>query len=124
MRCCSTSKYAPLDEDCALPGSVGQRAGLLRRGEANIETPRVEHTRLAIDQNRGALGVFGQTIERTIAESKLTAAERAVFTRVCRPHGRPSRATLRCLEKLDGELAEGVRRAPSASASELYDAEI
>lgn len=45
----------------------------------NITTPTLEHTSLAISQNRGALGVFGESLEGKIAQSGLSDAEKALF---------------------------------------------
>ena len=47
--------------------------------KASVAAPTREHTQLAIEQNRGALDVFGAELERTIAASGLTRAERATF---------------------------------------------
>ncbi|HEX4895874.1 MAG TPA: DUF885 domain-containing protein [Solimonas sp.] len=49
--------------------------------KANIERPTRPYTQLAIQQNEGALGVFGEDLERQVAGSTLRAEERALFLR-------------------------------------------
>ncbi len=46
---------------------------------AKIDQPTLEHTDLAIQQNKGALGVFLNAIPKSLNESKLTAKEKAEF---------------------------------------------
>ncbi len=45
----------------------------------NITTPTLEHTQLAIQQNQGALGVFGDSLKSKVAESGLDAGEQKKF---------------------------------------------
>ncbi|HWP94776.1 MAG TPA: DUF885 domain-containing protein [Gammaproteobacteria bacterium] len=50
---------------------------------ASIETPTLEHVRLAIQQNQGALGVFGDDLIAKVEASALSADEKTLFkTRV------------------------------------------
>ena len=50
-----------------------------RAAKANIGIPTIEHTELAIQQNTGALGVFGDTLKQKVAESGLSAGEQKEF---------------------------------------------
>ena len=45
----------------------------------NITSPTLEHTLLAIQQNQGALGVFGDSLKIKVAESGLSAGEQKEF---------------------------------------------
>ncbi|MDX2220691.1 MAG: DUF885 domain-containing protein [Burkholderiales bacterium] len=48
--------------------------------KAAIDNPTLEHTQLALIQNRGALRIFGEDLEKKVAGSSLTVDEKAVFT--------------------------------------------
>lgn len=74
--------YAPLDERLRtvlrrLARVPDYYAAALR----NLREPTREHTALAIEQNTGALEVFGAGLEAQIAQSSLDAGERALFGR-------------------------------------------
>ena len=45
----------------------------------NIVKPTLEHTSLAIQQNQGALGVFGDSLKNKVADSGLSAGEQKEF---------------------------------------------
>ena len=45
----------------------------------NIVKPTLEHTTLAIQQNQGALGVFGDSLKTKVADSGLSAGEQKEF---------------------------------------------
>ena len=47
--------------------------------KANIDTPTMEHTLLAIQQNTGGVGVFGDSLKQKVAESGLSAGEQKEF---------------------------------------------
>ncbi|NNM14340.1 MAG: DUF885 domain-containing protein [Gammaproteobacteria bacterium] len=47
--------------------------------KANIKFPTLQHTDLAIQQNTGALGVFGDNLKQKVAESGLSAGEQKEF---------------------------------------------
>jgi uncharacterized protein (DUF885 family) len=49
--------------------------------KASISDPTLEHTQLAILQNRGALTVFGPELMAKVDASKLSASEKALFAR-------------------------------------------
>src|SRR5205814_3816155 len=75
--------------------------------KASIAHPTREHTRLAIEQNRGALAVFGAELESQIASSKLTAAERTVFAQRLAAARAAIDDYVAWLEALDLKLASG-----------------
>jgi uncharacterized protein (DUF885 family) len=72
--------YAPLDERLrTFLTRLANVPAYYAAAKASLATPTREHAELAIEQNRGALEVFGAGLERTIESSDLTAAERATF---------------------------------------------
>jgi hypothetical protein len=75
--------------------------------KANIDAPTREHTQLAIEQNRGALAVFGTDLERQIEGSKLTSAERTVFQQRIAAARASIEGYVVWLEALDARLASG-----------------
>ncbi|MDP9140278.1 MAG: DUF885 domain-containing protein [Pseudomonadota bacterium] len=50
-----------------------------------ISHPTREHTQLAIQQNSGALEVLGESLEKQLADAKLSAAERKAFLDALKP---------------------------------------
>lgn len=72
--------YAPLDQRLrTVSARLAAVPAYYRAARANIHDPTREHTELAIEQNRGALSVFGPELEKQLAGSGLSAQERAVF---------------------------------------------
>ena len=76
------TEYAPLPERLR---TIGRR---LKRVPAyyaaamqNIKAPTLEHTQLAIEQNKGALAVFEGELPAKIASSTLSDSEKAQLTR-------------------------------------------
>ncbi len=89
--------------------------------KASVANPTREHTRLAIEQNRGALAVFGAELESQIAGSKLTAAERTVFAQRLAATRAAIDDYVAWLEALDAKLASGEIEARSFRLGrELY----
>ena len=89
-----STEYAPLEE--RLRTVTGRRQDVpafYEAARANIKTPTLEHTRLAIEQNRGALSVFAQAVHQQVADSKLSASERERSRAGCRPPAPRSKAT-------------------------------
>ena len=87
----------------------------------NIESPTREHIALAIEQNRGALSVFGNELEAKIAESKLTNAERNVLAQRIESARAAIEDYVAFLEALDAKLASGASPARSFRLGrELY----
>lgn len=76
--------YAPLDERLrTVLTRLENVPAYYAAARANIETPTLEHTRLAIQQSQGALGVFGDDLLEKVATSGLDDDEKALFeTRV------------------------------------------
>ena len=77
-----TTEYAPVET------RLRNAAGRLERipayyaaAKANIADPTLEHTQLAILQNKGALAVLGPDLEKQVQASSLSDAEKADFRR-------------------------------------------
>ena len=114
--------FAPLDERLRIFSRRLERVpAYYAAAKANIEGPTREHTRLAIDQNRGALGVFGPDLEHTLEMSGLSAAERSSFNRRLAAARAAIDDYVRWLEALDTRLASGTVAARSFRlGAELY----
>jgi len=87
---------------------------------AGIQNPTREHTQLAIEQNRGALGVFGDDLQAKVASSKLTAPERELFEQRLTSARSAIQGYVGWLEALDAQLARGTPRS-FRIGRELYD---
>ncbi len=114
--------FAPLDERLRMFSRRLERVpAYYSAAKANIEAPTREHTRLAIDQNRGALAVFGPDLEHTLEMSDLSAAERAAFNERLAAARAAIEDFVRWLEALDERLASGAVAARSFRlGAELY----
>jgi len=114
--------FAPLDERLRLFSRRLERVpAYYAAAKANIESPTREHTQLAIDQNRGALGVFGADLEQTLEMSDLSAAERGTFNERLAAARAAIEGYVRWLEQLDERLASGAATARSFRlGGELY----
>jgi uncharacterized protein (DUF885 family) len=74
------TEYAPLEKRLRdVLARLGKVPAYYAAARSNIDRPTLEHTNLAIDQNKGALGVFGDDLLKTVHGSKLTRAEKALF---------------------------------------------
>jgi hypothetical protein len=100
--------FAPLDERLRIFSRRLERVpAYYAAAKANIDSPTREHTRLAIEQNRGALGVFGPDLEHTLEMSGLSAGERSTFNRRLAAARTAIEDYVRWLEALDERLASG-----------------
>lgn len=115
--------FAPLDERLRLFSRRLERVpAYYAAAKANIASPTREHTELAIEQNRGALAVFGAELERTIEMSGLEARERAVFNERLTAARAAIEDYVRWLEALAERLASGGVAARSFRLGrELYE---
>jgi uncharacterized protein (DUF885 family) len=114
--------FAPLDERLRIFSSrLEQVPAYYAAAKANIEGPTREHTRLAIDQNRGSMAVFGADLEQTLEMSELSAAERGVFNERLAAARAAIEGYVSWLEALDERLASGAVAARSFRlGGELY----
>jgi uncharacterized protein (DUF885 family) len=114
--------FAPLDERLRIfSRRLEPVPAYYAAAKANIENPTREHTQLAIDQNRGALAVFGLGLEQTLEMSGLSAGERAAFNTRLAAARAAIEDYVRWLEALDERLATGAVAARSFRLGrELY----
>jgi uncharacterized protein (DUF885 family) len=116
--------YAPLDERLrTFLTRLANVPAYYAAAKANLSTPTREHTRLAIDQNRGSLEVFGAQLEAALAGSRLTRAERAQLTERVAAARAAIEDYVAWLEALDSRLASGAAAARTFRLGrELYTA--
>jgi uncharacterized protein (DUF885 family) len=114
--------YAPLDERLrAFLARLANVPAYYAAAKASVATPTREHTRLAIEQNRGALAVFGPELAQTIAASGLSRTERAAFGDRLAAARNAIEDYVAWLEALDARLTNGTAEARSFRlGSELY----
>jgi uncharacterized protein (DUF885 family) len=106
-----TRNYVPLDERLrAVLARLENVPAYYGAAKRNVHNPTREHTRLAIEQNRGALDVFGDDLTRAIDEAKLGAAERAELSRRVGAARGAIEDYVAWLEALEARLAEGDAR--------------
>jgi uncharacterized protein (DUF885 family) len=117
-----TLEYAPLDERLrTFLARLAAVPAYYTAAKANVATPTREHTQLAIEQNRGALEVFGAELERAIESAGLTREERAIFAERLTAARAAIEDYVAWLEALDARLASGATPARSFRlGSELY----
>lgn len=113
--------YAPLDERLrTVLRRLENVPAYYAAAKQNVRSATREHTQLAIEQNRGALSVFAEDLERQIAGSKLTADERALFSRRLAAARAAIDDYVAWLQALDRELAQQGARA-FRIGREMYD---
>lgn len=72
--------YKPLDERlAAISSRLDKIPAYYQAAINNLTTPTLEHTDLAIQQNKGALGIFETSIPSSIEKSTLTAEQKKAF---------------------------------------------
>lgn len=70
-------KYAPLEDRLrAMSKKMEKVEAFYEAAKGNIQNPTVEHTELAIMQNKGALGVFGSSLIDSVHASGLSDTEK------------------------------------------------
>ncbi len=114
--------FAPLDERLRIfSRRLESVPDYYAAAKQNVENPTREHTQLAIEQNRGALAVFGPDLEQTLEMSALSAAERAAFNERLVATRAAIDDYARWLEALDERLTTGAVAARSFRlGAELY----
>jgi uncharacterized protein (DUF885 family) len=117
-----TLEYAPLEQRLrAILARLENVPAYYAAAKQSVANPTREHTRLAIEQNRGALDVFRGELEQKVAVAQLTSAERASFARRLKAARAAIEDYVAWLEALDTRLASGEVRARSFRLGrELY----
>lgn len=88
--------------------------------EESIQHPTREHTQLAIEQNRGALDLFGESLEKQLVSSNLAPDERALFATRLGAARTAIQGYITWLQQLDQKLAQGGARS-FRIGRKLYD---
>ena len=114
--------FAPLDERLRLFSRRLERVpAYYAAAKASIDGPSREHTELAIEQNRGALSVFGAELEQALEMSGLEARERGQFNERLAAARAAIEDYVRWLEALDERLASGAAAVrPFRLGGDLY----
>ena len=73
--------YKPMNERLkTISKRLENVPGYYQAAKDNIKSPTITHTKLAIQQNQGAFGLFDGAIATAVAESNLNTDEKAQFT--------------------------------------------
>jgi len=76
------TEYAPLEKRLRdMLAKLAKVPDYYAAARKNIDRPTLEHTELALDQNKGALGVFGDDLMKMVDDSTLTKREKALFVK-------------------------------------------
>jgi uncharacterized protein (DUF885 family) len=105
------TEYAPLETRLrSVLARLTNVPAYFAAAKSNIKNPTREHTQLAIEQSAGALEVFGPDLEKQIAGARLTASERALFTKRIAAARAAISDYIAWLKAKDQELANGTPR--------------
>jgi len=100
------TEYAPLDQRLRTALQRLERVpAYYAAAKQNVLNPSREHTQLAIQQNQGALDVFGADLDRQLAGSGLKPAERALFAKRLDAARAAIKDYVSWLQALDAQLA-------------------
>lgn len=88
----------------------------------NIETPTLEHTRLAVQQNRGALSVLNEDLLERVAASGLSDDDKALFAERVEAARAAVNEYVDWLEALRAQLEADGNSRPFRIGGELYEA--
>lgn len=103
--------FAPLDERLRLVSArLDKVPAYYAAAQASIADPTVEHTELAIRQNRGSLTVFGPELAKKLEGSGLPADEKALFTRRLEAAKAATEGHIAWLTALEAKLKAGKAR--------------
>ena len=113
--------YAPLEQRLrTVLKRLDKVPAYYAAARANIKDPTREHTQLAIEQNQGALEVFGDALQQQVAGSKLSPTERALFAQRLDSARAAINGYITWLKELDQQLAQGKARS-FRLGGELYE---
>ena len=106
-----TTEYAPLETRLRnVAGRLESIPAYYAAAKANISGPTLEHTQLAILQNKGALGILGPNLSQQLDASNLGAAEKAEFQRKLAAARAAVEDYLAYLNGLESKLRDGNAR--------------
>ncbi len=76
-----TTEYAPLDKRLRhVLSRMAKVPAYYDAARASIANPTLEHTQLALQQNKGALSIFSDDLVKKVSESGLSPDEKQLFT--------------------------------------------
>lgn len=100
------TEYAPLDQRLrTVLKRLARVPAYYAAARKNVQDPSREHTQLAIQQNQGALEVFGADLDKQLAGSGLNPAERALFGKRLDTARKAIKDYIAWLQALDAQLA-------------------
>ena len=103
--------YAPLDTRLGhVMARLDKVPAYYAAAKASIADPTLEHTQLALIQNKGALGVFGADLVDKVDASSLSTAEKTVFKLRLEAAKNATRDYIGWLDALEAKLKAGPAR--------------
>ena len=106
-----TTDYATMDKRLRhMLARLDKVPAYYAAAQASIAQPTLEHTQLAIAQNQGALEVFGDDLLKSLAASKLSAQEKALFATRLDAAKAAMRGYIAWLTQLEPQLKAGGAR--------------
>ena len=116
------TEYAPLEQRLrTLSIRMASVPAYYAAAQANITTPSLEHTDLAIVQNKGAIAFFGDLLIAKAKASALTDAEKSEFEHLAGAARKAIELYVQFLEGMRPKLAAGEGVRSFRIGSELYE---
>lgn len=99
--------YAPQDERLrSVLARLENVPAYYQAAKVNISHPTLEHTQLAILQNQGAFSVLSDDLQKTVADSSLSDAEKQLFNRRLSAAKTAINDYISFLQTLEGQLQQ------------------
>ena len=116
------TEYAPLDQRLrTVLKRLAAVPAYYAAAEHDIANPTREHTQLGIEQNQGALDVFGPELEKQMAGSGLSKGERALFKTRIAAARKAMQHYVAWLKTLDARLVQDDKARSFRLGRELYE---
>ncbi len=116
------TEYAPLDQRLrTVLKRLARVPAYYAAAKKNVLEPSREHTQLAIQQNQGALDVFGEDLGKQIDHSGLSKAERAQFWQSMFAARAAIKDYVAFLKNLDGQLEKNGKARSFRLGQDLYE---
>ncbi|WP_394205326.1 DUF885 domain-containing protein [Shewanella waksmanii] len=113
--------FAPLDERLrSFLARMENVPAYYQAAQANIAKPTLEHTQLAVMQNKGAFSVFSDELLEKVAKSGLTTEEKALFEQRFKQSTTAINQHIAWLENLEKQLEQTGARS-FRIGEELYE---
>lgn len=112
--------YAPLEQRLrTVSKRLTQVPAYYAAAQRQVQHPVREYTQLAIEQNRGALGVFGDELQKRVNDSALKPAERSLLLRRAAAARSAIEGYIAFLQKIDA--AQGAETRSFRIGAALYE---